>query len=472
MPKRTDIKSVLIIGAGPIIIGQACEFDYSGAQACKALKAEGFRVILVNSNPATIMTDPLLADATYIEPIHWQSIEKIIAKERPDALLPTMGGQTGLNTALTLAKEGVLKKYNVELIGASREAIDKAEDRELFDKTMKGIGIETPRSGIAHSMEEALAVQEGLGFPCIIRPSFTLGGSGGGVAYNIEEFRQICEKGLDLSPTTELLIDESLLGWKEYELEVVRDKNDNCIIICSIENLDPMGVHTGDSITVAPAQTLTDKEYQILRDQSFKILREIGVETGGSNVQFGINPENGRVVVIEMNPRVSRSSALASKATGFPIAKVAALLSVGFTLDELQNDITKVTPASFEPVIDYVVTKIPKFNFEKFQGTPKVLNTAMKSVGEIMAIGRNFKESILKGLYSIEGDNLGFDISHELLNLKDDELREQLSIQRPDRLILVAEAIRRDFTIEDINSITGIDNFFLREINEIIDIEN
>ena len=320
MPKRTDIKSVLIIGAGPIIIGQACEFDYSGAQACKALKAEGFRVILVNSNPATIMTDPLLADATYIEPIYWKSIEKIIDKERPDALLPTMGGQTGLNTALTLAKEGVLKKYNVELIGASREAIDKAEDRELFDKTMKGIGIETPRSGIAHSMEEALTVQKTLGFPCIIRPSFTLGGSGGGVAYNIQEFKEICEKGLDLSPTTELLIDESLLGWKEYELEVVRDKNDNCIIICSIENLDPMGVHTGDSITVAPAQTLTDKEYQILRDQSFKILREIGVETGGSNVQFGINPENGRVVVIEMNPRVSRSSALASKATGFLIA--------------------------------------------------------------------------------------------------------------------------------------------------------
>ena len=428
MPKRTDIKSVLIIGAGPIIIGQACEFDYSGAQACKALKAEGFRVILVNSNPATIMTDPLLADATYIEPIHWQSIEKVIAKERPDALLPTMGGQTGLNTALTLAKEGVLKKYNVELIGASREAIDKAEDRELFDKTMEGIGIETPRSGIAHSMEEALAVQEGLGFPCIIRPSFTLGGSGGGVAYNIEEFKQICEKGLDLSPTTELLIDESLLGWKEYELEVVRDKNDNCIIICSIENLDPMGVHTGDSITVAPAQTLTDKEYQILRDQSFKILREIGVETVGSNVQFGINPENGRVVVIEMNPRVSRSSALASKATGFPIAKVAALLSVGFTLDELQNDITNgLTPASFEPSIDYIVTKIPKFAFEKFPQADDRLTTQMKSVGEVMGIGRTFQESLQKALQSLEEDLHGFESILDNSSNQNETLRYELT---------------------------------------------
>ena len=388
MPKRNDIKSVMIIGAGPIIIGQACEFDYSGAQACKALKEEGYRVILVNSNPATIMTDPLLADATYIEPIHWESVAKIIEKERPDALLPTMGGQTGLNTALSLAREGILKKYNVELIGASREAIDKAEDRQLFDQTMKKIDLETPQSGIAHSMEDALEVQKEIGFPCIIRPSFTLGGSGGGVAYNIEEFKTICEKGLDLSPTNELLIDESLLGWKEYEMEVVRDKNDNCIIICSIENFDPMGVHTGDSITIAPAQTLTDKEFQIMRNASFKILREIGVETGGSNVQFAINPVDGRMVVIEMNPRVSRSSALASKATGFPIAKVAALLSIGYTLDELKNDITSgLTPASFEPSIDYIVTKIPKFAFEKFPQAEPRLSTQMKSVGEVMSIG-------------------------------------------------------------------------------------
>ena len=368
MPKRTDLKSILVIGAGPIIIGQACEFDYSGVQACKALKKEGFRVILVNSNPATIMTDPSIADATYIEPINWKVVAAIIEKERPDALLPTMGGQTALNTALTLASKGVLEEFGVELIGAKKEAIDKAEDRELFDKTMKSIGLETPRSGIAHNMEDALEVLEDIGFPCIIRPSFTLGGSGGGIAYNIKEFKTICEKGLDLSPTNELLIDESLIGWKEFELEVVRDSADNCIIICSIENLDPMGVHTGDSITVAPAQTLTDKEYQILRDQSFKILREIGVDTGGSNVQFAVNPDDGRVVVIEMNPRVSRSSALASKATGFPIAKIAALLSVGFTLDELQNEITGgATPASFEPTIDYIVTKIPKFAFENSQ---------------------------------------------------------------------------------------------------------
>ena len=473
MPKRTDIKSVLIIGAGPIIIGQACEFDYSGAQACKALKAEGFRVILVNSNPATIMTDPLLADATYIEPIHWKSIEKIIDKERPDALLPTMGGQTGLNTALTLAKEGVLKKYNVELIGASREAIDKAEDRELFDKTMKGIGIETPRSGIAHSMEEALTVQVDLGFPCIIRPSFTLGGSGGGVAYNIQEFKEICETGLDLSPTTELLIDESLLGWKEYELEVVRDKNDNCIIICSIENLDPMGVHTGDSITVAPAQTLTDKEYQILRDQSFKILREIGVETGGSNVQFGINPENGRVVVIEMNPRVSRSSALASKATGFPIAKVAALLSVGFTLDELQNDITNgLTPASFEPSIDYIVTKIPKFAFEKFPQANDRLTTQMKSVGEVMGIGRTFQESLQKALYSLEEDLYGFEsILNDSTN-QNETLRYELTFPGSRRILYVAEAIRLGWNVNQINELTGMDFWFLYQIIDLIDEEN
>ena len=419
MPKRTDIKSVLIIGAGPIIIGQACEFDYSGAQACKALKAEGFRVILVNSNPATIMTDPLLADATYIEPIHWKSIEKIIAKELPNALLPTMGGQTGLNTALTLAKEGVLQKYNVELIGASREAIDKAEDRELFDKTMKGIGIETPRSGIAHSMEEALTVQEGLGFPCIIRPSFTLGGSGGGVAYNVQEFREICEKGLDLSPTTELLIDESLLGWKEYELEVVRDKNDNCIIICSIENFDPMGVHTGDSITIAPAQTLTDKEYQILRDQSFKILREIGVETGGS-------------------------------------AKVAALLSVGFTLDELQNDITKgLTPASFEPSIDYIVTKIPKFAFEKFPQADDRLTTQMKSVGEVMGIGRTFQESLQKALQSLEEDLHGFENIMDNSSSQNETLRYQLTFPGSKRILYVAEAIRLGLDADQINQLTG-----------------
>ena len=473
MPKRTDIKSVLIIGAGPIIIGQACEFDYSGAQACKALKAEGFRVILVNSNPATIMTDPLLADATYIEPIHWKSIEKIIDKERPDALLPTMGGQTGLNTALTLAKEGVLKKYNVELIGASREAIDKAEDRELFDKTMKGIGIETPRSGIAHSMEEALSVQESLGFPCIIRPSFTLGGSGGGVAYNIQEFKEICEKGLDLSPTTELLIDESLLGWKEYELEVVRDKNDNCIIICSIENLDPMGVHTGDSITVAPAQTLTDKEYQILRDQSFKILREIGVETGGSNVQFGINPENGRVVVIEMNPRVSRSSALASKATGFPIAKVAALLSVGFTLDELQNDITNgLTPASFEPSIDYIVTKIPKFAFEKFPQANDRLTTQMKSVGEVMGIGRTFQESLQKALQSLEEDLNGFESILDDTSNQNETLRYQLTFPGSRRILYVGDAIRLGWDADQLNQLTGIDFWFLQQIIDLVDEEN
>ena len=472
MPKRTDIKSILIIGAGPIIIGQACEFDYSGAQACKALKAEGFRVILVNSNPATIMTDPLLADATYIEPIQWQSIEKIIEKERPDALLPTMGGQTGLNTALTLAKEGVLKKYNVELIGASREAIDKAEDRELFDKTMKGIGINTPNSGIAHSMEEAIKVQVSLGFPCIIRPSFTLGGSGGGIAYNIEEFKEICEKGLDLSPTTELLIDESLLGWKEYELEVVRDKNDNCIIICSIENLDPMGVHTGDSITVAPAQTLTDKEYQVLRDQSFQILREIGVETGGSNVQFGINPVDGRVVVIEMNPRVSRSSALASKATGFPIAKVAALLSVGFTLDELQNDITGgLTPVSFEPSIDYIVTKIPKFAFEKFPQANARLTTQMKSVGEVMGIGRTFQESFQKALQSLEEDLLGIESILEGPGDQSETLHYELMFPGPRRILYVTDAMRLGWKIDKIYELTGIDEWFLYQLQELVDKE-
>jgi len=395
MPKRTDIESILIIGAGPIVIGQACEFDYSGVQACKALREEGYRVILVNSNPATIMTDPEMADAIYIEPITWETLERIIARERPDALLPTMGGQTALNTALDLVREGVLERYGVALIGASQEAIDKAEDRDLFRRAMRRIGLEMPRAAVAHSMEEALQVQAGIGFPTIIRPSFTMGGSGGGIAYNPEEFVEICARGLDLSPTNELLIEESILGWKEFEMEVVRDRNDNCIIICSIENLDPMGVHTGDSITVAPAQTLTDKEYQIMRDASLAVLREIGVETGGSNVQFAIDPDTGRMIIIEMNPRVSRSSALASKATGFPIAKVAAKLAVGYTLDELRNEITGgATPASFEPTIDYVVTKVPRFAFEKFPKADDRLTTQMKSVGEVMAIGRTFQESL------------------------------------------------------------------------------
>ena len=473
MPKRTDLKSILVIGAGPIIIGQACEFDYSGVQACKALKKEGFRVILVNSNPATIMTDPSIADATYIEPINWKVVAAIIEKERPDALLPTMGGQTALNTALTLASKGVLEQFGVELIGAKKEAIDKAEDRELFDKTMKSIGLETPRSGIAHNMKDALEVLEDIGFPCIIRPSFTLGGSGGGIAYNIKEFKTICEKGLDLSPTNELLIDESLIGWKEFELEVVRDSADNCIIICSIENLDPMGVHTGDSITVAPAQTLTDKEYQILRDQSFKILREIGVDTGGSNVQFAVNPEDGRVVVIEMNPRVSRSSALASKATGFPIAKIAALLSVGFTLDELQNEITGgATPASFEPTIDYIVTKIPKFAFEKFSGAEPKLSTQMKSVGEVMSIGRTFQESFQKALMSLEEGLYGLEpICDFSSNDYQDILKHELSIPGPKRVFYVADALRTGQSIESINVITGIDQWFLTQINDLLEEE-
>ena len=473
MPKRNDIKSVMIIGAGPIIIGQACEFDYSGAQACKALKEEGYRVILVNSNPATIMTDPLLADATYIEPIHWESVAKIIEKERPDVLLPTMGGQTGLNTALSLAKEGVLKKYDVELIGASREAIDKAEDRQLFDETMKKINLETPQSGIAHSMEDALKVQKEIGFPCIIRPSFTLGGSGGGVAYNIEEFKTICEKGLDLSPTNELLIDESLLGWKEYEMEVVRDKNDNCIIICSIENFDPMGVHTGDSITIAPAQTLTDKEFQIMRNASFKILREIGVETGGSNVQFAINPTDGRMVVIEMNPRVSRSSALASKATGFPIAKVAALLSIGYTLDELKNDITSgLTPASFEPSIDYIVTKIPKFAFEKFPQAEPRLSTQMKSVGEVMSIGSNFQESLQKAICSMEDDKCGLEKIIDDAEEINEKLGFELTFPGPERLFYIADAFRCGWSLEKIFNLTSIDPWFLRQIEDLIKEEN
>ena len=473
MPKRNDIKSVMIIGAGPIIIGQACEFDYSGAQACKALKEEGYRVILVNSNPATIMTDPLLADATYIEPIHWESVAKIIEKEKPDALLPTMGGQTGLNTALSLAREGILKKYNVELIGASREAIDKAEDRQLFDQTMKKIDLETPQSGIAHSMEDALEVQKEIGFPCIIRPSFTLGGSGGGVAYNIEEFKTICEKGLDLSPTNELLIDESLLGWKEYEMEVVRDRNDNCIIICSIENFDPMGVHTGDSITIAPAQTLTDKEFQIMRNASFKILREIGVETGGSNVQFAINPVDGRMVVIEMNPRVSRSSALASKATGFPIAKVAALLSIGYTLDELKNDITSgLTPASFEPSIDYIVTKIPKFAFEKFPQAEPRLSTQMKSVGEVMSIGSNFQESLQKAICSMEDDKCGLEKILDDSESINEKLGFELTFPGPERLFYIADAFRCGWSLEKIFDLTSIDPWFLRQIEDLVSEEN
>ena len=474
MPKRKDISSILIIGAGPIIIGQACEFDYSGAQACKALKEEGFRVILVNSNPATIMTDPLLADATYIEPIHWESVEKIIEKEKPDAILPTMGGQTALNTALTLDKKGVLKKHNVILIGANRTAIDKAEDRQLFDETMQSINLETPASGIAHSMSDALEVQEKIGFPCIIRPSFTMGGTGGGIAYNISEFKSICEKGLELSPTNELLIDESLIGWEEFEMEVVRDCEDNCIIVCSIENLDPMGIHTGDSTTIAPAQTLTDKEYQIMRNASFKILREIGVDTGGSNVQFAINPDNGKMVVIEMNPRVSRSSALASKATGFPIAKVAALLSVGYTLDELKNDITGgLTPASFEPSIDYIVTKIPKFAFEKFpQASPK-LTTQMKSVGEVMSIGSNFQESFQKALCSMEEGLNGLNsLQNNGSFPSDDEIKSELTIPGPKRIFYVADAMRKGWDLNKIYSLTKIDYWFLDQIKELIDIED
>ena len=473
MPKRTDIQSILIIGAGPIVIGQACEFDYSGAQACKALKEEGYRVILVNSNPATIMTDPEMADATYIEPVRWQHVENIIAKERPDAILPTMGGQTGLNCALDLAREGILEKYGVELVGATKEAIDKAEDRQKFDVAMKSIGLETPRSAIAHSVEEAKQVQARLGFPCVIRPSFTLGGSGGGVAYNHEDFEEICLRGLDLSPTNELLIDESLLGWKEYEMEVVRDKNDNCIIVCSIENLDPMGVHTGDSITIAPAQTLTDKEYQIMRNASLEVLRVIGVETGGSNVQFAVEPSTGRLVVIEMNPRVSRSSALASKATGFPIAKVAAKLAVGYTLDELSNDITGgVTPASFEPSIDYIVTKIPRFTFEKFPQAENVLTTQMKSVGEVMAIGRTFQESLQKALRGLE---IGIDGLTPILDADDPEwqnkLRQELQVASSERLRYVADSMRMGMAMEEIQELTSVDPWFLVQIKDLIDRE-
>ncbi|MFT8563233.1 carbamoyl-phosphate synthase large subunit [Acetobacter orientalis] len=471
MPKRTDIRSILIIGAGPIVIGQACEFDYSGAQACKALREEGYRVILVNSNPATIMTDPGLADATYVEPITPEFVERIILKEKPDAILPTMGGQTALNTAMALDASGFLKKHGVELIGADAEVIDRAEDRQKFREAMDAIGIESPRSFIAHTLAEANEALKEIGFPTIIRPSFTMGGSGGGIAYNREEFEQIVASGLDASPTTEVLVEESVLGWKEYEMEVVRDKADNCIIICSIENIDPMGVHTGDSITVAPALTLTDKEYQRMRDASLACLRAIGVETGGSNVQFGINPKDGRMVVIEMNPRVSRSSALASKATGFPIAKIAAKLAVGYTLDELKNDITTTTPASFEPTIDYVVVKIPRFTFEKFPGAPALLSTSMKSVGEAMAIGRSFPEALQKGLRSMETGLHGLDPVEQPGDGGEDAFRAALSQPRPERILMAAQALRAGLSVEDINEACHFEPWFLRELEKIIHAE-
>src|SRR6187399_3255287 len=477
MPKRTDIESILIIGAGPIIIGQACEFDYSGAQACKALKEEGYRVILVNSNPATIMTDPEMADSIYIEPINWRTLARIIEKEEPDALLPTMGGQTALNTALDLVREGVLAKHGVEMIAASREAIDMAEDRELFKNAMKEIGLECPRAAVAHTLPQAMEIQQGLGFPCVIRPSFTMGGSGGGIAYNREEFEQIVERGLDASPTSEVLIEESVIGWKEFEMEVVRDKNDNCIIICSIENLDPMGVHTGDSITVAPAQTLTDKEYQRMRNASIAVLRKIGVDTGGSNVQFAVSPKDGRLLVIEMNPRVSRSSALASKATGFPIAKIAAKLAVGFRLDEIRNDITRETPACFEPTIDYVVTKIPRWAFEKFPEADAVLTTQMKSVGEVMAIGRTFRESFQKALRGLEVGSFGFGC-----DAKDrwgtseqpsmDEIRAKLSVPNADRVWYLRYALKAGLTVEQIFELTHIDPWFLDQLAAIVQLED
>jgi len=475
MPKRADIQIILIIGAGPIVIGQACEFDYSGAQACKALREEGYRVILVNSNPATIMTDPEMADVTYIEPIHWRTIARIIEKERPDALLPTMGGQTALNTALDLVREGVLEKFDVELIGASRKAIDMAEDRQLFRDAMREIGLETARAAVARTLKEALVIQAQLGYPCVIRPSFTLGGSGGGIAYNREEFQTIVARGLYASPTNEVLVEESVLGWKEFEMEVVRDRADNCIIICSIENIDPMGVHTGDSITVAPAQTLTDKEYQRMRDASIAVLRNIGVDTGGSNVQFAVNPNDGRLIVIEMNPRVSRSSALASKATGFPIAKIAAKLAVGYTLDELRNDITGgTTPASFEPTIDYVVTKIPRFAFEKFRGAIDRLTTQMKSVGEVMAIGRSFQESMQKALRGLETglDGLTPIIRLPLNEQAENTLAHNLRVPGPDRLLQIADAFRAGWTLDRIHELSFIDPWFLAQIGEIVDNEN
>ncbi|HEY2560848.1 MAG TPA: carbamoyl-phosphate synthase large subunit, partial [Caldimonas sp.] len=472
MPKRTDLRSILIIGAGPIVIGQACEFDYSGAQACKALREEGFRIILVNSNPATIMTDPEMADVTYIEPITWSTVERIIAKERPDAVLPTMGGQTALNCALELHQHGVLQKYGVEMIGANEKAIEKAEDRLKFKDAMTGIGLASAKSGIAHSFDDALAVQRriahetgGNGFPIVVRPSFTLGGTGGGIAYNPDEFEEICKRGLDLSPTKELLIEESLIGWKEFEMEVVRDKADNCIIVCSIENLDPMGIHTGDSITVAPAQTLSDKEYQLMRNASIAILREIGVETGGSNVQFAVNPNDGRMVVIEMNPRVSRSSALASKATGFPIAKVAAKLAIGYTLDELKNDITGgATPASFEPSIDYVVTKVPRFAFEKFPEADSRLTTQMKSVGEVMAIGRTFQESLQKALRGLETGIDGFSARSS----DREEIVQEIGEAGPERLLYVADAFRLGLSLGEVFEETAIDPWFLAQIEEIV----
>src|SRR5687767_8035603 len=475
MPKRTDIKTILIIGAGPIVIGQACEFDYSGAQACKALREEGYKVVLVNSNPATIMTDPEMADVTYIEPITWSMVEKIIAKERPDAILPTMGGQTALNCALDLHRNGVLARHGVEMIGANEHAIEKAEDRLKFKDAMTSIGLDSAKSGIAHSWEEAQGVQKhiatltgGPGFPVVIRPSFTLGGTGGGIAYNPEEFEEICKRGLDLSPTKELLIEESLIGWKEFEMEVVRDKADNCIIVCSIENLDPMGIHTGDSITVAPAQTLTDKEYQLMRNASIAILREIGVDTGGSNVQFSIDPRTGRMIVIEMNPRVSRSSALASKATGFPIAKVAAKLAVGYTLDELKNDITAgATPASFEPTIDYVVTKVPRFAFEKFKQADDRLTTQMKSVGEVMAIGRTFQESFQKALRGLEVGVDGFNLK----SVDPDKIGDELAYPRAERLWYVADAFGIGMSVEELHGYTKIDPWFLAQIKEIVDLE-
>ena len=471
MPRRTDIQSIMIIGAGPIVIGQACEFDYSGAQACKALKAEGYRVILVNSNPATIMTDPDLADATYVEPITPEIVEKIIAREKPDALLPTMGGQTALNTAMKLAASGALERHGVELIGAKAEVIDRAEDRLKFRDAMAEIGIESPRSAIAHSLEEARAALANTGLPAVIRPSFTLGGTGGGIAYNREEFEQIVSGGLEASPTTEVLIEESIVGWKEYEMEVVRDRADNCIIVCSIENVDPMGIHTGDSVTVAPALTLTDKEYQRMRDASIACLRKIGVDTGGSNVQFGLNPADGRMVIIEMNPRVSRSSALASKATGFPIAKIAAKLAVGYTLDELANDIMRVTPASFEPTIDYIVVKIPRFTFEKFPGTPALLTTSMKSVGEAMAIGRCFAEALQKGLRSMETGLSGLDPVEPPGAGGPDAFRAALSTPRPDRLLVAAQAIRAGLSIDDIHDCCKFDPWFLRELERIVEAE-
>ncbi len=471
MPKRQDIESILILGAGPIVIGQACEFDYSGTQACKALGDEGYRVILVNSNPATIMTDPDIADSIYIEPLQWQVVENVIAKEKPDAILPTMGGQTGLNTALDLARKGILKKYNVEMIGATKESIDTAEDRELFKVAMKEIGIAVAQSGLAHNLDESFEILKQIGYPIIIRPSFTLGGSGGGVAKNDEEFRTIVKRGLNLSPTNEILIEESLLGWKEFEMEVVRDRNDNAIIVCSIENLDPMGVHTGDSITVAPAQTLTDKELQTMRDHSIAILRRIGVDTGGSNVQFAVNPDDGSMIVIEMNPRVSRSSALASKATGFPIAKIAAKLAIGYTLDELKNDITGGrTPASFEPSIDYVVTKIPRFTFEKFPNVNPSLTTQMKSVGEVMAIGRTFQESLQKAIRGLETNHHGFTNIY-LESTISSTFKNKISTPSSDRLFYIGDAFRLGMSVCEINKLTAIDPWFLQQIEDIINTE-